>query len=399
MPPTHQRMRRDQAARPDHRAVEHGAVVGDQRLGADVHAVDHAHVRDRRTRSDVDRDARRRVQHRSVLHIRAFAHDDRRVVGTQHRVEPHRRAGLDGHVADQHRGGRDERLRVRPSGDLPSNSNRGIGHIYRRQIGLHLLHCSPAKTVTCSSWRANDWRRKVTTDTAGSGIREIDAGTLPDRYARGWHCLGPVKDYLDGEPHAVEAFGTKLVVFADSHGDLKVLDGYCRHMGGDLSQGTIKGDEVACPFHDWRWGGDGKCKLVPYAKRTPTAGPHPVVDDRRAQRAAVRLARPRGQPAGRPRCGSPRSPRSASDEWTDWRWNSILIEGVQLPRHHRQRHRHGALLLHPLRAADVLQERLRGPHRVAVPAQRRPARRRRLGDRLTARRTWIRRPRTSGRRS
>ena len=87
--------------------------------------------------------------------------------------------------------------------------------------------------------------------------------------ARGWHCLGPVASFRDGQPHSVHAFGTKLVVFADSNGDLQVLDGYCRHMGGDLSQGTIKGNEVACPFHDWRWGGDGKCKLVPYAKRTP----------------------------------------------------------------------------------------------------------------------------------
>ena len=71
----------------------------------------------------------------------------------------------------------------------------------------------------------------MATETAG--IREIEAGTLPDRYARGWHCLGPIKDYLDGEPHGVEAFGTHLVVFADSHGDVHVLDGYCRHMGGD----------------------------------------------------------------------------------------------------------------------------------------------------------------------
>ena len=81
----------------------------------------------------------------------------------------------------------------------------------------------------------------MATETAG--IREIDAGTLPDRYARGWHCLGPVTGYQDGEPHGVEAFGTRLVVFADSHGDVHVLDGYCRHMGGNLSQGTIKGDE------------------------------------------------------------------------------------------------------------------------------------------------------------
>ena len=83
----------------------------------------------------------------------------------------------------------------------------------------------------------------MTTETAG--IREIDTGTLPDRFARGWHCLGPVSDYLDGKPHGVEIFGTMLVVFADSHGDIKILDGYCRHMGGNLSQGTIKGDEVS----------------------------------------------------------------------------------------------------------------------------------------------------------
>src|SRR4029078_6774001 len=39
------------------------------------------------------------------------------------------------------------------------------------------------------------------------------------------------------------------------------------HMGGDLTQGSVKGDEVACPFHDWRWGGDGRCKQIPYARR------------------------------------------------------------------------------------------------------------------------------------
>ena len=102
-----------------------------------------------------------------------------------------------------------------------------------------------------------------------TGIREIDTGSAMTRFARGWHCLGLAQDFRDGNPHGVNAFGTRLVVFADSHGALQVLDGYCRHMGGDLAQGSVKGDDVACPFHDWRWGGDGKCTLVPYAKRTP----------------------------------------------------------------------------------------------------------------------------------
>jgi 3-ketosteroid 9alpha-monooxygenase subunit A len=166
----------------------------------------------------------------------------------------------------------------------------------------------------------------VTTDTAGSGVREIDTGTLPNRYARGWHCLGPANAYLDGEPHAIEAFGTKLVVFADSHGELKVLDGYCRHMGGDLTQGTIKGDEVACPFHDWRWGGDGRCKSVPYAKRTPRlARTRSWLTDVRNGLLFVWHDAEGNPPAQE--LTIPEIPEASSDEWTDWRWNSELIEG------------------------------------------------------------------------
>jgi 3-ketosteroid 9alpha-monooxygenase subunit A len=101
------------------------------------------------------------------------------------------------------------------------------------------------------------------------GARSLDRGTAPERFARGWHCLGPVTEFGDGVPHAVEAFGGKLVVWKGADGELNVLDGYCRHMGGDLTQGTVKGDEIACPFHDWRWGGDGKCKAIPYARRIP----------------------------------------------------------------------------------------------------------------------------------
>ncbi|HEY0225303.1 MAG TPA: Rieske 2Fe-2S domain-containing protein, partial [Mycobacterium sp.] len=91
-------------------------------------------------------------------------------------------------------------------------------------------------------------------------IRFIEAQAAPARFARGWHCLGLIRDFADGKPHAINAFGRKLVVFSSGppgEGNLNVLDAYCRHMGGDLSEGEVKGDEIACPFHDWRWGGDG----------------------------------------------------------------------------------------------------------------------------------------------
>ena len=124
------------------------------------------------------------------------------------------------------------------------------------------------------------------------------------------------------------AFGTKLVVFADSAGRLHVLDAFCRHMGGDLSRGTVKGDAIACPFHDWRWGGDGWCARIPYARRVPPDGPDQVLDHAGAERAPVRLARPAGQPAAARRDDPARSSGVGSPGWTSWTWDSLLVEGA-----------------------------------------------------------------------
>ena len=164
----------------------------------------------------------------------------------------------------------------------------------------------------------------MTTHAEADGIRLIEAGSVPTRFARGWHCLGLIRDFTDGQPHQINAFGQKLVVFAGEDGVINVLDGYCRHMGGDLSQGTVKGNEIACPFHDWRWGGDGRCKLVPYSKRTPrlarTASWPTLQQDgmlfvwndpeRTAPPADVTIPRIEG---------------ATSDAWTDWHWYSTVV--------------------------------------------------------------------------
>jgi len=159
------------------------------------------------------------------------------------------------------------------------------------------------------------------------GVRTIEQGTPPARFARGWHCLGLAARFRDSGPHAVHAFGTKLVVFADSAGQLHVLDGYCRHMGGDLTRGTIKGDEVACPFHDWRWGGNGRCQAIPYARRVPPA----------ARTRSWRILEQNQQlfvwhdPQGNPppeHVSIPGIDGAYSAEWSNWTWDSILVEGA-----------------------------------------------------------------------
>lgn len=163
--------------------------------------------------------------------------------------------------------------------------------------------------------------------TATDDVRMIEAEAAPTRFARGWHCLGLERDFADGKPHQVHAFGQKLVVFAGQEGTVNVLDAYCRHMGGDLSQGTVKGNEVACPFHDWRWGGDGRCKSIPYARRVPlrarTAAWPTLVQDG--------LLFVWNDPEGNPPPEDVTIPRIegyGDPEYTDWVWYSTTIEGA-----------------------------------------------------------------------
>ncbi|KAA1417094.1 Rieske 2Fe-2S domain-containing protein [Nocardioides humilatus] len=159
-----------------------------------------------------------------------------------------------------------------------------------------------------------------------SDTRMLDQGTTPIRFARGWHCLGLASTYSDGKPHSIEGFGTKLVIWQDSKGELNVLDGFCRHMGGDLTQGEVKGDNIACPFHDWRWGGDGKCKEIPYARRVPL----------RARTQRYETAIVNGQlliwndPEGSAADHSilpPELPEVMTDKYTDWSWHTKQING------------------------------------------------------------------------
>ena len=167
----------------------------------------------------------------------------------------------------------------------------------------------------------------MTSQSEVDEVRLIEAQGAPARFARGWHCLGLIRDFGDGKPHAINAFGQKLVVFRSGppgEGHINVLDGYCRHMGGDLSQGEVKGNEIACPFHDWRWGGDGRCKQVPYSRSTPKLARTQAWTTLQQDGILFVWNDPERRPPP-PGVTIPRIEGAASDGWTDWHWYTTVV--------------------------------------------------------------------------
>ncbi len=86
----------------------------------------------------------------------------------------------------------------------------------------------------------------------------------------GWFRAAWSSEIRAGEVKPLALFGTELVLFRDADGNAAVLDAFCPHLGAHLGfGGEVEGDGVRCPFHSWKWGRDGSCLDIPYAKKIP----------------------------------------------------------------------------------------------------------------------------------
>ena len=163
----------------------------------------------------------------------------------------------------------------------------------------------------------------MATAMQSSKAYEIKAEQPPERFARGWHCLGLAEDYKDGQIHGIDIFGTRIVIFKKENGELAALNGWCPHMGADLALGTVENDSVVCKFHGWSWGCDGVCNDIPYAKTIPPKariGTWPICEQ---NKFLFIWNDPEGN-APTDDIAIPRLEQAFSDEWSDWstvKWN------------------------------------------------------------------------------
>jgi len=137
----------------------------------------------------------------------------------------------------------------------------------------------------------------------------------------GWFGVGASAELALGDVRAVSYLERELVLFRGENGSARVFDAYCPHMGAHLGVGgRVCGDGIACPFHGWRFGGNGQLVEVPGLDKTPRAEARawPVVE--RNGRIFV-WHHAHGDPPNYEVIGY----RPNQEEWTPWRSNSYSV--------------------------------------------------------------------------
>jgi phenylpropionate dioxygenase-like ring-hydroxylating dioxygenase large terminal subunit len=78
-----------------------------------------------------------------------------------------------------------------------------------------------------------------------------------------WYPIGLSTEITGEKPFRAQVFGLPFVAFRDGAGTACVVADTCVHRGGALHKGLIKNGNIACPYHGWQFGGDGRCMKIP----------------------------------------------------------------------------------------------------------------------------------------
>lgn len=77
-----------------------------------------------------------------------------------------------------------------------------------------------------------------------------------------WHPVAYGAD-VSRAPHATTLLGEPLVLWRDTRAQAHAFRDVCAHRGTALSLGCVRGDELECPYHGWRYRADGACTAIP----------------------------------------------------------------------------------------------------------------------------------------
>ena len=142
----------------------------------------------------------------------------------------------------------------------------------------------------------------------------------------GWFQVAYPEDLEPGDVTPLHYFGRELVLWREAGGDFHLQDAFCPHLGAHIGHGgTVSGNELACPFHGWKYDGTGACTNIPYSQRTNKKAhlrTYPVV----ARNGFVMAWYHPGEEA--PQWDIPELPEHADPAFTDYFRSSYIIHTV-----------------------------------------------------------------------
>lgn len=77
-----------------------------------------------------------------------------------------------------------------------------------------------------------------------------------------WYPAGLSSEIGDA-PVRRRMLGQDFVLWRDGEGAVHCLSDTCIHRGGSLSGGKVRDGQIMCPYHGWRFRGDGRCTKIP----------------------------------------------------------------------------------------------------------------------------------------
>ncbi|MDB4968625.1 MAG: hypothetical protein JWN44_4314 [Myxococcales bacterium] len=86
----------------------------------------------------------------------------------------------------------------------------------------------------------------------------------------GWYPALPSPGLRPKRARSVRIGRQRLVVYRGEDGRARALDAFCPHMGADLANGTVVGDQIQCYFHQWRFNEHGACTGTRCGEAAPT---------------------------------------------------------------------------------------------------------------------------------
>jgi phenylpropionate dioxygenase-like ring-hydroxylating dioxygenase large terminal subunit len=82
-------------------------------------------------------------------------------------------------------------------------------------------------------------------------------------YINFWYAAAPGAAVTADKPLRVRMLGQHFTLFRDAAGKARCVSDICVHRGASLARGRVKGDSVECPYHGWKFNGEGTCTRIP----------------------------------------------------------------------------------------------------------------------------------------